>query len=226
VPFLLDGLGVSAGGTTAVDARVVYSSIVFEGSQLRSVQLRHGSFVNASFRGVDWQHVSFVDCDLGDITLDVAARFDDVRFVECRLESVCLIDEDEEETREFAPARIHALLQRIGVEVEAAESGPAPERAAPEGDGEFRRLVTRVLRVFRRTTILPATIFGPRFGSHAGRVASEVMPFLEDWSLVEEKAWRGSGTSRAWVLRVPLDQILQSRDDEMNRFWAAVDERG
>lgn len=225
VPFLVDDLSIQERLT--IDARLVYGSLVFERSRLRNVEISRGLFVNASFREVDWADVVLRNCDLGDLTVS-DARFERVAFVDCRLGSLGVI-ENGDEHREYSPIRIRALLQRLGIAAEIGESPPGDpdDQAVSPSETDLRREVTKLLRIFRRTTIVAESLIRQKFGAGAQHVIGNVMPLLEQWEIVEPREWRGAGNQHAWVLAHGLEEILGSDghpDARFSDFWSFVDE--
>jgi hypothetical protein len=223
IPFLLDG--VVTPQRLVVKGAMVYSSLVFEGGTLRNVCIEGGTFLNASFTDVNWRDVEFVDCDLGEVTFDKRSTYDSVVLRDCRLEGLRLIDGDEQR-REYAPERIQLILRGLGIEIaEAVEASPRTGSALP--DGPTRKLVRRVLKLFRRTTFLPQTVVEQRFHSEASRVMEEILPMMEQFGVVEPRSWRGSGRQLAWGLPRSLEDIERADGDAshpLHAFWEHVDE--
>ncbi|NLT07362.1 MAG: NACHT domain-containing protein [Solirubrobacterales bacterium] len=222
VPFLLDG--VESESRIVVDADVVYSSVVHEHKTLSNVTLRRSAFVNASLAGVTWQDVTLAECDLGELVVDRQATFRGVRFESCRIDGIRLVGPDGDETREYAPSRIRALLTGMGIE--CSDAGDPPDTVESLPDGDCRKLVRRVLNVFRRTTLLPESVVERRFRGEANRVIGDVLPLMERYQLLEERPWKGSGRQRAWGLASRLEDIERADGDEthsLHPFWTEVD---
>jgi NACHT domain len=225
VPFLIDGIDWDEPLDVALG--VIYSSLIFEGSILRRVRIANGTFINASFAEADWQGVDFFNCDMGEPTFDRRAKYVHVQFRDCKFDAIRVIGEDDEELREYAPARIRAALASLGIAVQAPERGfTGTLTVEPPSEGETRKLVNRVLRTFRRTTVLPETLVDTRFGRSAARVKDEVLPLMERHDVIEERPWRGSGNQRAWALTRSVDEIQRGDGDPrqtFGEFWADID---
>ncbi len=224
VPYLIDGIQFHEG--LEIQASAVYSSVVLEGKKLRHVHFRNGSFVNSSFVHADWRDVVFEQCNLGEITLDRDGKYKDVVIRESHIDRVSVMVGDEEEVREYAPDRIDAVLVGLGI---AVGSGDREEAHPAETmvEGETRKDVNRVLRTFRRTTILPESLLERRFHRSIGRIRDEILPLMERHGVVEQRIWRGRGTQRAWALTRSLEDIQRADGNErdaMGEFWSAVDD--
>jgi hypothetical protein len=225
LPFLLDGVDPGE-DPFELDLTVVYSSLVFENTSLSRVRFVHGSFVNASFRGVKWHDVLFEDCELGEVTFDRTAQYENMTIRSSRIDGIRIVGGDDEETREYAPARIRAILATIGVDVDDGSAVSAKVDVATPLEGDMRKLVNRVLRAYRRTTVLSEGVVERRFRRSAGRIRDEILPMMEAYGVVESRQWRGGGNQRAWVLSRSLEDIQRAEADArdpLHAFWADID---
>jgi hypothetical protein len=67
-----------------------------------------------------------------------------------------------------------------------------------------------------------------RFHHDPRRVLDEILPLMETHGIVERRAWKGSGTHRAWGLPVSLEEIERADGDPQSihyGFWQGVDQR-
>ena len=117
---------------------------------MNSVIFAKSSFLRTSFVDADWTRVTFEDCELTEIILGASSRYKDVVFKSCVINGVKLVD-GSEETREYSPNRIAALLSKLGIVMTDRDEQLAlqPE---PTEEGPFHKLVRRVLRAFNRVT--------------------------------------------------------------------------
>ncbi len=225
VPHLLDGL--DSPEPFVVDGEALYSSVVFERSHLKDLRIRNGTFLNASFAQVEWENVHFESCTLGEPIFTRAGSYRDVLFRDCEIDGVRIQDEEGAETREYAPERIESVLSGLGIALrsDSAVTSVRPAQVAP--DGENRKLVRRVLNLFRRTTIIAQNTVEHRFSRDQRRVLEEILPMMVEAGVVEARKWRGSGNQSAWGLAERLDEIERA-DGDPNRplhgFWRHIDE--
>jgi hypothetical protein len=223
LPQLLDGR--TPAEKIVIDKRLIYSGLMFEGVRLTNVQFVNGVFSKTSFADVEWSGVTFSDCELTDITLYRTSTYRDVVFHNCNFHGVSLID-GEEETREYAPQRVAALLASLGITVTAADIATvAPNNTLPEKD--FHKLARRVLRVFRRTTSLTNSIVQIKFKSDAAAIREQLLPLMERCGVVQGTVYHGSGSAQeGWKLEVILEDLLASdgsgENDHLAMFWQEV----
>jgi hypothetical protein len=224
IPFLLDG--VEPASRFDVKGGIVFTSLVHEGKKLTRVLIEGASFVNASLANVTWREVELRECDLGELTVDRLAVYEDVVFVDCRIDGVRITDSGTEERREYAPERIKSALQGMGIALTQGPIEAAIEELPEMPNGDFRKLVRRVLNLFRRTTFLPETVVQQRFHRDPSPIFNDVLPLMEEFNVIEARPWRGSGRQRAWGLSHTLEEIERADGDpahQLNPFWVAVD---
>jgi hypothetical protein len=224
VPYLVSG--IEPEGRFEFAGRVVYSSVVFEKSKLHRVTLRNGSFVQAGFSDVDWDDVVLDRCILTEPSFNRAATYRDVVLLDCTVDGVRLIDADDEEIREYAPDRVQTLLAQIGVRVEAHDAEHVGEAPTKSPDGDTRRIVRRVLSLFRRTTFISDATVAQRLPRDARQVKDVVLPLMVEFGIVTPKAWRGSGRKDAWTMSASLAQVEKGDGDsehDFYEFWRRVD---
>ncbi len=221
IPFLLNGQDFAQ--EVLVDGGIVISSLVMEGSRLQNVTFRGATLVRASTQRADWENVTFDHCELGELAVDVGARYDNVALRECRIDGVRLMRDGTEVAREYAPGRVQSALKEVGFRF--GESYLQPELAAFE-ESETLRVLRRFLRIFHRTTIVSNAWIGARFRQDHAIVYDRIIPLMVEHGLLEERDWRGAGVQRVWALRCLLDALLSaegsSANSQFSRFWDAV----
>jgi hypothetical protein len=222
VPFLLND--VSPVNPIEFEAKVVYSSLVFERTRLRSLQLANGTFLNASIAGVDWEDVGLQNCDLGELRLGEGNRFERVRLNGCQIEGIRLLA-DGEETREYAPNRIWSALAAHGIS--GSEQPMIPELTHNESeDTEQVRVFRKFLRVFNRTTTITDDQLRMRFRQDLSLVFDFLIPALESHGVLEQRSWKGAGQKRAWSIRDRVEDILAAEEglgeERLTALWDSV----
>jgi hypothetical protein len=212
-----------------VTAKVVYSSVVFERTRLVNVEFRGGSFVRTTFRDVDWTNVRFVNCSLAEAGFARESRFVGVVLEDCQLSGVRICEQGEEVEREYSPIRMAELLSSVGIRV-VENAQPAPAAVAiPPATGEFSRLVHRVLKTFRRTTILSEPLVETRFHADHAAVFDDVIPLMLKHRILRHVPGKGAGKAKCWALEWSLEDVLRADGGEGERsqldFWADVNRR-
>ena len=130
--------------------------------------------------------------------------------------------EGEEDEREYSPRRIASLLAKFGIDAEAQQ--PSLMGVQDVADPETWRLGRRFFSLFSRSTTVTDHMLMSKFhdGATVAFVRDTLIPLMVSTELIEERAWRGGGSGRVWVLRRSLDEILTAVDlpaDPANGFW-------
>jgi len=223
-PYLMHGL--DPGDESVFDAKVPFSKLAFEGTNLRNRTFRNGELSSASLQRVVWHAVTFERCMLSECTFDTKSQYDQVRFVDCDLQSVAILEDGEELQREYVPERIRNLLTRIGISVEEAESTGNERPDAEVTQSKGRKLLQKLLRIFDRTTVAFEDGIEKRFTNETSIVVEELVPLLEEYGILEEKQHRTGGKrKRRWQLERSFEEVLRSEehDDQLPGFWERVD---
>lgn len=223
LPCMLDGLESDI--LIHFKGRAVFSSIVFEKTQLRNITFSDANFLNVSFTGVKWENIEFNNCEFSGITLDRTATYKSVRMISCRIHEVRVVDNDEEIARGYSPERIQEILGFVGIMLD--ESLDQQVRCQPL-ETEARKLAYRILRIFRRTTAISEYVLNLKIPSGSeNRHRDQIINLMEKHGIIEEKDWRGGGKSKLWILKRSLDDILTADcgkgDAALVRFWTEVD---
>lgn len=221
VPFLLNHIEPT-GGVIRFAGRVVYSSLVFENTRLRDVQLENGEFLNVSFADADWERVRFINCVFNEITVDLEAKYDDIRFESCKVGSVIAFRGEEETDREYAPDRVVQLLRRCGISIFANGQLTLPTVTEATHD---RKLVERFLRLFRRSIGVSENTVVAKFRGDANRVSQHIIPLMIRYEMLESITWKGGGVQGRWALKKTVEEILRTEGSglPMADFWREID---
>jgi hypothetical protein len=213
--------------TLHVHAKIVYSSLAFEGSVLRNVTFAKSSFLRTSFVDVDWSDVTFEECELNEIVLETTSRYQNVTFKSCAINGVKLVD-GADETREYSPVRIALLLAGLGImTIDKNEQAVLPFSASEEGS--FHKLVRRVLRAFNGVTGLTKRVLEIRLRNVLRTIVDDVLPLMETYGIAKKETLHGGGPPQdAWYLRTSQEEILAADDgtgpQNIVDFWRAVAE--
>lgn len=224
LPYVLSG--VHNADSLEFSGKAIYSSLVFERSDIQNAILRNGSFVNASFIGVCWRQVVLESCQLGEIVVDDSSNFQEVVFADCSIEGL-RVRGDEEEEREYAPQRIWMRLEQLGVS--ASRQGTLMPTAVVEAEEiEIVRTLRRFLRLFSRTTVVTDDQLRSRFRQDQHAVFDVLLPILERHGVVSENKWKGSGQKRIWGIDERLEDVLAAEGGagkaNLVSFWDEVRE--
>lgn len=221
VPWLLDRLEQPV----TVEGKLVFSSVVFKGTRLKDVEIRSCHLVNTPFEDVEWRNVRFVDCAFSEVSFDLGSVFDGVRCERCTFEGVSLTKDGAEVERGYSMRRILQMVGQVGIVVVRDGEGPDADMSATPT--ELNKLVSRLLRAFRRSSGLTAGRIRLKFPADlAHRVLQEVIPLMQSKELVESVEWRGKGNQEIWTLTRSVDDILRADggagDEKLREFWEVV----
>lgn len=222
VPFLLSGFAPDS--RFIFDAKVIYSSLVFENTALQNIEIHNGHFINTSFNGVEWRDVRFHNCDFDEVAFDRSSTFERVVLDGCRVNGVRLSENGNEIRREYSPLRIVQLLRSL--HVESVEGSRVIEPLPVTTEGKTRRLAQRFLRIFRRTTVISEDAVTHMFHGVLGDVRELIIPMMEQYGLLMRGQDRGQ---TIWTLARSLEEILRADgngDQPLARFWRDIDSKG
>lgn len=220
VPFLLNGYIPDL--TLVFNAKVIYSSLIFENTTLRNLEIHTGHFINASFIGVNWHQVRFVNCEFDEVIFERTSTYEDVILDNCRINGIKLNENNNEVRREYAPIRIAQLLKSLGIQI--IGDSQIPEVIPAVMEGKKRRLTRRFLRTFRRTTAISEEIIKFKFHGDLGAIRNNIIPLMEQHGLIEKQQ---GGTQDIWLLTKSLEEILRADggngEQSLIRFWREID---
>jgi hypothetical protein len=225
IPCLLDGLDPPE--RLSVDADVLFTSVVHEGKQIHNVTFKGAVFSNVVLAGVSWNDVLLDSCNLGELSISEDAVFEHVEFRDCEIEGLRIGEVgSNDEVREYSPSRIATLLRDHGINVvDTSRVEKAVKAVVP--DGELRKLMRRLLGLFRRTTFVMDESIQHRFRGDNKRVKEELIPFAVKWGILEPRRWRGSGRHDAWGLVLSLEEVERAdgnEDHSLAEFWRTIDQ--
>ncbi len=225
IPILLESVEFSQPVT--VDAKVVYSSLAFDRSNLSNVRFAHGFLNRITVADARWSNVEFTECEADEVRLDRRSTYSDVTFRDCRIDCVVISEDGEDMRREYAPERIVDALSSLGIRVIREEQLVVVPETVPS---QTEMLVRKFLRLFLRSTGISEDILKLKFRRDLGTLRKKVIPLMLDHKLLREELWRGGGRQKIWILTHRVDDVLRGIEGEGNddvvRFWDKVRSAG
>lgn len=218
IPYLVNGVPFTS--PLSFDAKVVYSSLVFEKSKIVNIHLKKGQFVNTTLFDVEWEKVTLENCEFTDLRINKKSTFTNTFVRDCHFNCVIVCGDEGEENREYDPQRIINLL--VGFGFEFPDLTPVPfdqfEESYP------KKMAQRLFDIFRRTTTVTDHIIRLKYRPDDHRfVFEELIPLLETHELLEQRIWSGRGSGQAWKLKYRIEDILKDQDNRQNvkiaAFW-------
>lgn len=199
-------------------ARAISSSIAWENTRLSDVMLQNVTFVNASIRGAKWERVILQNCNLGDLALDTQTQLIDVLLKGIVINSVS-VDDGEESVREFAPARIRAVLRERGAKFDDDNEPTLPLELTV--DSPLVRVGRLLMNMFRRSTVVRETQARQRLKGEGDATFSQVLEIAMKHGVLTEKTWKGSKVDRIWAISARLDDVMAAEEESDNAALAA-----
>lgn len=219
IPALIDGIESSE--TIRLVGRALYSSLVFERSRLANVTFERATCLNLSLRDIEWTDVTLVHCELGELSIHDTMAISNVILRDCPVDGIKRFVDGEEVERAYAPSRVRQLLAAAGFILEdqltLLEEIPSPE-------SEELSLCRRLIQCFVRSNSVTLEHLQRKFSHDYRWIVEELIPVLESYDVLEERMWRGRGSSRIWVMKHPLDKVLEAEDAEKGRLVGLWDE--
>lgn len=225
IPYLINNVDFNE--TLIFAQKVVYSSIVFENSKIRNVRLQNGYFVNNFFNRVDWEGVTFEDCEFNDPIFDrTNSRFKNVIFINCKITTVTLCEGGDEVRKEYSPSRIIDALKSINIGFHHSEI-MEQTKDDPFDHSEQKNILMKLINIFRKTTRVTSNILKIKFSSeHHSYLFETLIPLAEKYGILVETKWKGGGNAKSWRLTTQAEDILKYQDcndnSEISCFWKQI----
>ncbi|MDM8552136.1 hypothetical protein QUF72_18775 [Desulfobacterales bacterium HSG2] len=221
IPYLISDTGFES--VVTFDAKVVFSSIVFEHTKIQNVTIRNGQFVNASFVGAEWKNVRFESCEFNEPRFDYDGRITDVMFRDCQFYGVIFCKNGEEFSREYSPQLIVDALADMGFVFYDVR----PRPIYPFDESREKMMLIRFLNTFRKRTRVTGAQLNAKFSGDQYNFVTEILiPLAENYGIIEEVQREGKRNDRVWRLRIRIKDILkeQEADDKstLANFWKRI----
>lgn len=228
-PFMIDKIEFE--NPICFDAKVNYSSLVFENKKLKNVTFENGTFINISLRDTIMDNVHFKHCEFSEIKIEQKSRlnFRDVTFENFKVNSIVLLEEGEVSEVAYSPKRIIELLLNSGISI---IDGKEVEdiKGSINSVSEFKKILCKFLLKFNKMTIqYEINIINERYlGNNTDMIIDQIIPICEKYQIIESmetKQTRQSNT-RAWHLIVDLEELFQFDgvivENNLSNFWQEV----
>jgi len=213
----------------SIDAKVSYTSLIFENKILRDIVFKNGDFVNISFRNTSFKNIKFVDCNFNDLRFetDSPLNFENVSFGNCHIAAISIMRNQEISETAFSPIRIVQILTRFGIKIANNETNNSVQI---EEESEFKKLANKFLLKFHKTIYQyeKNIINEKQYGAYSETVIEKLIPILIQYNILEEKETKQSKQSntRAWILAMDLN-IIYSFDgtntkNQLSEFWQKI----
>lgn len=233
LPYLLHHLDQSE--TIIINQNLTFSSLVFENKTINNIRFHDCSFINVSFNDTHFKNIVFDSCTFTEIKIHEKSNneFENVVINDnCTINTVTIVQSEEESYSEYSPYNINGLLQKQGFGREIIDDNNTdnPQKVK---NPDYRKLVKRFLNKYIKATyqyeknILDDPIYNSR---KANIIMEDIIPLLLKHNVIEEAATSNTlqTNHRAWKLKhVDVSDVYKAEEDKsspLHAFWAAVHE--
>jgi hypothetical protein len=234
IPFLIDK--VEFQNQVCFDAKVNYSSLIFENKKIKNVGFENGTFINISIRNTVFENVHFKNCEFSEIKIEQQSVviFKNVLFCNNHVNSIVLLEDGEVIEIAYSPERINELLIKKGINIvwKSDDQNQFKDYKSVE-KSDFKKHLCRFILKFNKMSIqYEKNILKEKYlGSNTNIILEDVIPFCQEKGiieLVENKQTRQAST-RAWRLLVDIEELFKNdgelTNDPLAKFWQEVNSK-
>ena len=200
------------------DAKFPVNSL--QDRNLQSLTISDSVFAPTSLDKSRIMNCKFDGCHFAELIIHHEYGLDGTVFNNCTFDSAVIYNNGSEEYPQvfFNADRIHSLLKRHGINLEAAKGMTAADAGAQDVDHDMK-IALQFMRMFNRTTVIDASLITHRFPSRADYLLNKVLPELQRIHLV--KSVKSANKLR---LMVPLSRVYQLVENSGGTFKEFVRE--
>jgi hypothetical protein len=228
-PFMIDKIDFKKQIT--FDAKVNYSSLIFENKRLTNITFLHGTFINISLRDTILDNIHFIKCDFNEIKIDTSSRIilRNVVFEHSNVNSIILFQEGEILEVAYSPNRIGEILNYQGITI-IDGSIIEPQESKPVEKSEFKKLLTKFILKFNKMTIqYEKNIIKEKYlGNNIDLVLHDIVPLCLKYKVIEvvETKQSKQASTTAWRISVDIVELFKHDGIEdshlLTQFWREV----
>jgi hypothetical protein len=233
-PFLIDNIEFVT--PIHFDAKVNFTSLVFESKSLKNITFENSEFMNISLRNTTLTNVHFVNCRFNEMKIETNSKVElnNVSFDKYEVISISLLKDGEAYEVAYSPTRIKELIIKSGIKIIDNEALQDLKTEEPSiKNVEFKKTVTKFLLKFRKETIqYQRNIEEDKYiTGNSDLVIHEIVPLLEKYKIIEdvENNHTRQAKSRAWRLRIQIEDLLRfdgiESTNTLSNFWKEVNEK-
>ena len=218
------------------DAKVNYSSLIFENKKIKNVGFENGTFINISIRNTILDNVYFKNCEFSEIKIEQQSKisFRDVTFCDNHVNSIVLLDDGEVTEIAYSPERINELLIKSGIKIIWKSEDVSQQKDFKILEkSEFKKALCRFILKFNKMSIqYEKNIINEKYlGSNTHIILNDVIPFCEENGIIEivENKQTRQASTRAWRLLVDVEELFKYdgiiSDNPLSKFWQDVNQK-
>lgn len=233
LPYLLHQLEIPE--TLSIDQKITFSSLVFENKTINDVRFHDCSFINVSFNNTHLTNVVFDSCTFTEIKIREKSHNEFVNVVindNCTINTVTIVQSEEESYSEYSPYNINGLLQKQGFSREQKDE-PHVDNIQVVKNPDYRKLVKRFLNKYIKATyqyeknILEDPIYN---SGKSDMIIEDIIPLLLKHHIIEEASTSNTlqTNRKAWRLKhLDVSDVYKAEEDvssPLHSFWVEVHE--
>lgn len=233
LPYLLHQLDQNE--EIIIGQKITFSSLVFENKSISDVKFLDCSFINVSFNNTHFKNIVFDSCTFTEIKIHERSNNSFINVVindNCTINTVTIVQSEEESYSEYSPYNINGLLLKQGFCREKKDEKKL-EETQPVKNPDFRKLVKRFLNKYIKATyqyeknILEDPIYN---SGKSDIIIDDIIPLLLEYNIIEEASTSNTlqTNRRAWKLkRIDVSDLYKAEEDvtsPLHSFWEAVHE--
>ena len=221
--------------TIIINQKITFSSLVFENKTIDNIRFHDCSFINVSFNNTHFKNIVFDSCTFTEIKIHEMSNNDFINVVikdNCTINTVTIVQSEEESYSEYSPYNINGLLQKQGFERGKKEELNA-DNPQKVNNPDYRKLVKRFLNKYIKATyqyeknILEDPIYN---SGKSDIIMNDIIPLLLKFNVIEQAVTSNSLQTnlRAWKLKhIDVSDVYKAEEDTSSplySFWMAVHE--
>lgn len=214
------------------DAKVNYTSLVFENRKISNIEFKNGNFINISLRNTGFINSHFSNCSFNELRIHVDSENE---FLATNINITCEIGSISEYydgviiNSIYSPTLVDKYLIEKGL-----RAGKVNEVVSSKSiDSHTRKSLMKFLNYFNRgTTIFEKSIQeDSQYSSYRESIFETVVPLLEKNNIISEvhKTKNKQANSKAWRLKVQLPELLYADSNDaddvpknLSTFWTDI----
>lgn len=233
-PFLIDKIDFNE--PILFDAKVNYTSLVFENKSLKNITFENGNFINISLRDSIFENVNFKNCSFNEIKIELSSNVKLVNcsFLNCPVSSIILVDDGDVKEIAYSPNRINEIIKQSGIRLQ--DELITVNETLTEGlehKSDFKKALTRFVLKFNKMTIQYENNISEDkyFGSSTELVINEIIPLLDQFKIIESVQTKQTKQAnlKGWRLAIPIEYLLKFdgviEDNGLSEFWKIVNSK-
>ena len=226
LPYLLDRYNPK--NVLSIKNKLIFSSLIFENKSIMNIKFNNSDFINISFNNTFLKDVEFINSSFNEIRLYSHSKnnFNNVKFTDCKINAIIIIDKDGNEYAEYSPNYIQNILEENNFIFTNKKITKNEIK-----NTEFNKQVKRFLYNFNKSIYqYKIDIENEPQYHQPDLILMDIIPMLIKHKIIEQVETKKSKqiNTTAWRLKIKdISAILKAEEDKTNElysFWKEVNE--